>query len=85
MEIVEITDADNRTVTVYFSQLTKLPVRQQFKRRNPQYKDLDTEVTVFAKYRDVGGGVNGLTISAATATARRSSRCSRIRWRSTRT
>ena len=26
-------------------------------RRNTEYKDFDTEVTVFAKYRDVGGGV----------------------------
>jgi hypothetical protein len=57
VEIVDITDAENRTVTVYFDQLTKLPVRQIFKRRNPEYKDFDTEVTVFSKYRDVGGGV----------------------------
>jgi hypothetical protein len=57
VEIVEITDADNQTVTVYFDRLNKLPVRQIFKRKNPEYKDFDTEVTLFAKYRDVGGGV----------------------------
>jgi hypothetical protein len=57
VEIVDITDADNRTVTVYFDQLTKLPTRQAFKRRNPDYKDFDTEVTVFSNFRDVGGGV----------------------------
>jgi hypothetical protein len=57
VEIVEITDADNQTVTVYFDRLNKLPVRQMFKRKNPEYKDFDTEVTLFAKYRDVGGGV----------------------------
>ena len=57
VEIVDITDADNRTVTVYFDQLTKLPTRQAFKRRNPEYKDCDTEVTIFSKFRDVGGGV----------------------------
>jgi hypothetical protein len=57
VEIVDITDADGRTVTVYFSQTSKLPVRQTFKRRNPEFKDFDTEVTVFGKYRDVGGGV----------------------------
>ena len=57
VEIVDITDAANNTVTVYFDQLNKLPVRQVFKRRNEQFKDFDTEVTVFAKYRDVGGGV----------------------------
>jgi hypothetical protein len=42
---------------VYFDKLNKLPVRQLFKRKNPEYKDFDTEVTLFAKYRDVGGGV----------------------------
>src|SRR5450631_1320607 len=57
VEIVDITDADGLTVTVYFSSSTKLPVRQTLKRRNPEYKDFDTEETLFAKYRDVGGGV----------------------------
>jgi len=57
VEIVDITDADGLTVTVYFSTSTKLPVRQVLKRRNPEYKDFDTEETLFAKYRDVGGGV----------------------------
>ena len=52
MEIVDITDADNLTVTVQFDQLTKLPVRQTFRRRNEEYKDFDTEVTIFAKYRE---------------------------------
>jgi hypothetical protein len=57
VEIVDITDAANRTVTVYFDQFTKLPTRQAFKRRNPEYKDFDTEVTIFSNFRDVGGGV----------------------------
>jgi hypothetical protein len=57
VEIVDITGADGLTVTVYFSQLNKLPVRQVFRRRNPEYKDFDTEESFFAKYRDVGGGV----------------------------
>jgi hypothetical protein len=57
VSIVDITDAAGRTVTVYFSQFTKLPVRQSFKRRNPTYKDFDTEVTAFDKYRAVSGGV----------------------------
>jgi hypothetical protein len=55
VEIVDITDADNRTVTVYFDQRTKLPLRQYFKRRNEELKDWDEEVTLFTKYRDVGG------------------------------
>jgi len=57
VEIVDITDADGATVTVYFSSSSKLPVRQIFKRRNPDYKDFDTEESLFARYRDAGGGV----------------------------
>jgi hypothetical protein len=57
VEIVDITDSNGITVTVYFSQLTKLPLRQVFRRRNPEDKMFDTEETSFARYRDVGGGV----------------------------
>jgi hypothetical protein len=57
VDIVDITDADNRTVTVYFDQSSKFPVKQVFKRRNPEFKDFDTETTVYSKFRDVGGGV----------------------------
>jgi hypothetical protein len=57
VEIVDVTDAADNTVTVYFDQLTKLPVRQVFRRRNEQFKDFDTEVTIWAKYHDAGGGV----------------------------
>ncbi len=55
VEIVDITDSDGRTVTVYFDKLTKLPARQMFRRRNTQFKDFDTETTIFGKYHDVGG------------------------------
>lgn len=57
VEIVEIADAENRSVTVSFDQITKLPVRQVFFRRDPQTKQKDEEVTLYSKYRDVGGGV----------------------------
>jgi hypothetical protein len=57
VEIVDITDDDNRTVTVYFNRTTKLPIYQVFKRRNPDDKQWDIEATRFSKYRDVGGGV----------------------------
>jgi hypothetical protein len=57
VEIVDITDANGVTVTVSFSQLSKLPIRQTFRRRNPEDKMFDTEETSFARYRDVGGGV----------------------------
>lgn len=57
VEIVDITDAANNTVTVYFDKSTKLPARQMFRRRNEQFHDFDTEVTVFGLWRNVGGGV----------------------------
>lgn len=55
VEIVDITDADNKMVTVYFHQSTKLPLKQKMVRRTQG--DRIEEVTIFAKYRDVGGGV----------------------------
>jgi len=57
VEIVDITDAATNTVTVYFDARTKFPVRQTFRRRNEQFHDFDTEVTIFGLYRNVGGGV----------------------------
>ena len=57
VEIVDITDAATNTVTVYFDGRTKLPVRQKFRRRNEQFHDFDTEVTLFGQYRNAGGGV----------------------------
>ena len=57
VEIVDITDADTNTVTVYFDQRSKFPVRQSFRRRNPEFKDFDTEVTLYGLYRNVGNGV----------------------------
>jgi hypothetical protein len=55
VEIVDITDGDNRTTTVYFHQTTKLPVREVFYRRNAVTKDKDEEITLFSKYREVDG------------------------------
>jgi hypothetical protein len=56
VNIVDFTDADNRTTTVYFHYSTKLPVRQKFFRRDPKTKERFEEVTLFSKFRDVGGG-----------------------------
>jgi hypothetical protein len=55
VEIVDITDGDNHTTTVYFHQITKLPVREVFYRRNTVTKDKDEEITLFSKYREVDG------------------------------
>ena len=54
---VTITDAENLSTTVYFHQSTKLPVRQQFVRRVEKTKERFDELTRFAKYRDVAGGI----------------------------
>ena len=57
VEIVDIIDADNNAVTVYFHRTTKLPVRQEFTRRDPKTKERIEEVSIFSKYRNVGDGV----------------------------
>ena len=57
VKIVDITDSDNRTVTVYLHHLTHLPVRQVYFRRDPKTNERNEEVTIWAKYRDAGGGV----------------------------
>jgi len=57
VEIVDIADANNDTVTVYFDQLNKLPLRQLYYRKDPIDHSKIEDVTIFSKYRDVGGGV----------------------------
>jgi hypothetical protein len=55
VDIVNITDSDNRVVRVHFHQSTKLPVRQIYKHKNLLSKEQDEESTLFARYRDAGG------------------------------
>ncbi len=57
VEIVDVSDAQNRITTVYFDQTSKLPVRQLFLRRDAVTKDKDQEITEFSKYKDLGGGI----------------------------
>ncbi len=57
VKIVDITDSDNRTVTVYLHHLTHLPVRQVYYRRDPKTNERNEEITIWGKFRDVGGGV----------------------------
>jgi hypothetical protein len=54
VEIVDITDSENRTVSVYLHSSTKLPVRQLYRRQNPDRSWMD-EDTRWAKYRDTNG------------------------------
>jgi len=55
VDIVGITDFDNRTVTVYFNRLTHLPAKQVTNRRDAKTRELNEEVTRFSKYREVNG------------------------------
>ena len=57
IEIVDITDSANRTVTVYFHKSTRLPLRQFAVRRDEKTHDRFDEVTLYSKYRDIGGGI----------------------------
>lgn len=58
-ELVEIVSADEKDpiVSVCFSSVTKLPVRQSYYRRHPLTRDRIEEVTVYARYFDAGDGV----------------------------
>ena len=55
VDIVDITDSENRVIHVHFHQSTKLPVRQVYKRKNEETKEQDDEVTMFTRYLDAGG------------------------------
>lgn len=55
VDIVDITDSEDRLITVYFHQSTHLPVRQIYKRVNPESKEQDDEVTLFARYQETAG------------------------------
>jgi hypothetical protein len=57
VNVVDVVDGDGRVTTVYFEQLTKFPVRQSWFRRDPRSRQKIEEITVFAKFRNVGGGV----------------------------
>ncbi len=58
VNVVDVVDADGRVTTVYFEQTSKLPVRQSWFRRDPRTRQKIEEITVYAKFRDVGGGVH---------------------------
>lgn len=55
VDIVDVTDADNRTTTVFLNQTTHLPAKQITTRRDPKTKDIIEEVTRFSKYRAING------------------------------
>ncbi|MGH9558099.1 MAG: hypothetical protein ACRD30_02595, partial [Bryobacteraceae bacterium] len=55
VDIVDITDSNDRVVTVYFNQSTHLPVRQSYKSRDKSGRGFNEEVTLFGRYQDAGG------------------------------
>ena len=55
VEIVDVTDSDNREIAIYLNATTKLPVRGYFKRQNPKDKGWDEQDTRYAKYRQTQG------------------------------
>lgn len=54
---LDIYDAQGRSVNVWISATTFLPVRQRFERMDPVLHEKIPEVTNFTKYRDSGNGV----------------------------
>lgn len=56
-DVVTITDSLNRGTTIWFHQSTHLPLKQRWEHRDPRTRDRIEEITIFDKYRDVGGGV----------------------------
>jgi len=55
VDIVDITDSENRVITVYLHQSTKLPIRQIYAHQNREMKQRDEEVTLFSRYREIDG------------------------------
>ncbi len=55
VEVVDIADSENRVVTVYFHQTTKLPVQQKFTWRDPKTRETNQEITRYARYRESNG------------------------------
>jgi hypothetical protein len=55
VNIVDIVDSENRVVTAYFHQSSKLPVRQSMVWHDPKTHDRNEEVTRYARYREEGG------------------------------
>lgn len=57
VEIVDVTDAQSRTVRAYFDHNTMLPIHESFAWLDPDTKYHNDEVTDYDKYRDAGDGI----------------------------
>jgi hypothetical protein len=57
VEVVDITDAQSRTVRAFFDHNTMLPIHESFSWLDPDTKYHNDEVTDYDKYRDIGDGI----------------------------
>src|SRR5579875_171682 len=57
VEVVDITDAQDRTVRVYFDHNTMLPIRETYTWQDPDTRYHNDEATEYDKWRDAGDGV----------------------------
>ena len=55
VNIVDITDSENRKITAYFNIDTHLPVRETWSWRDPKTHDRNDEITRYAIYREDNG------------------------------
>lgn len=55
VDVVDITDSEDRVVTVDFNQDTRLPIRQTYTQYNQQTKERDEIVALYTRYQDVNG------------------------------
>ncbi len=55
VDVIDVSDSENRVVTVYFHQSTKLPMKQKFTWRDPKTHEPTEEVTSYARYRETDG------------------------------
>ena len=57
VNVVDVVDSLGNVTVVYFDRQSKLPVRQQWTHLDLRTRRQNEEVTVFSKFRDIGGGV----------------------------
>jgi hypothetical protein len=57
VDVVEITDAQNQTVRVFFDHNSLLPLHQEFNWMDPDTRQHNDETADYDKYRDCGSGV----------------------------
>lgn len=55
VEVVDITDAKDQTIRVFFDHNTLLPIRESYSWLDPDTKQHNDETTEYDKYRDAGG------------------------------